>query len=253
MKIAVSGKGGSGKTTIAAILSIILREKGCKVLAIDCDPDSNLLSLFDRNAKLQSISGLKEMIKDRTAAGEGLFKLNPFVEDLPEKYSLNFNGIKIMQIGKFRNKTGCFCPENALVKSLISHLVLERDEVVILDMEAGIEHLTRGVVAGVDVLVLVVEPEIKSIATSLKIKTIADKLGVKNIKAICNKICGSNDKKYLKENLREIDLAGFISYNQSLRKERGSIDKAGQIKEELEKIWNSWGLSPSIVKKGREC
>ncbi|MFH1958527.1 MAG: ArsA-related P-loop ATPase [bacterium] len=252
MKIAVSGKGGSGKTTIAAILAIILREKGRKVLAIDCDPDSNLLSLFDGNAKLQSISGLKDMIKDRTGSGAGLFKLNPFVNDLPEKYSLNFNGIKIMQIGKFRNKTGCFCPENALVKSLISHLVLERDEVVILDMEAGIEHLTRGVVAGVDVLVLVVEPEIKSIATSLKIKTIAEKLGVKNIKAICNKICDDNDKEYLKENLREIDLAGFISYNQSLRKERGSIDKAGQIKEELEKIWNSWGLSPSIAKK-REC
>jgi len=236
VKIAVSGKGGSGKTTIAAILSVILREKGRKVLAIDCDPDSNLLSLFDRNAKLQSISGLKEMIKDRTAAEGGLFKLNPFVNDLPEKYSRDFNGIKVMQLGKFRNKTGCFCPENALVKSLISHLVLERDEVVILDMEAGIEHLTRGVVAGVDLLLLVIEPEEKSIGTSRKIKKLAENLGLKRIKAIGNKIWEKEDEEYLTGSLKEIDFAGFISYNHSLRKNHGKIDETGKIKEELKAI-----------------
>ncbi|MBA3051523.1 MAG: ArsA-related P-loop ATPase [Candidatus Omnitrophota bacterium] len=239
MKIAVSGKGGSGKTTIAALLAVILKERGFKVLAIDCDPDSNLLTLFDAKAELQSISGLKEMIKERTAADGGLFKLNPFVNDLPDKYSLDFDGIRIMQIGKYTNKTGCFCPENSLIKALISHLVLERDEAVVLDMEAGIEHLTRGVVAGVDMLFLIVEPEIKSIETARKIKELAEKLGVRHIEIIANKIWDESDKDYLRGKVGKIDFAGFISYNPNLRKERGKLKDTVQIKKELEKILDS--------------
>ena len=251
MKIAVSGKGGSGKTTIAAFLSLILREKGYKVLAIDCDPDSNLLSVFDRKCSLESVSSMKEMIKERTCAEGGYFKLNPFVADIPEKYSVDFNGIRIMQIGKYEDKTGCFCPENALVKSLISHIVLERNEAVVLDMEAGIEHLTRGVVAGVDVMLLVVEPEIKSVETARKIESIAAKLGIRKIKALANKIYDETDRNFLKENLRELDLAGYISYNQTIRRDRGSIDNASEIKKELERIWNQITLEVNNEKTRR--
>src|SRR3972149_10708751 len=151
MKLAVTGKGGVGKTTVVAGLARVLAERGQKVLAIDADPASNLaLALgFSKNQRLTPIAEMKELIEERTEAKPGsmggFFKLNPRVDDLPDKYSLLKDGIRLMVMGTVqKGGGGCVCPENVMVRTLVAHLLLGRDEVVILDMEAGGEHLGRG-------------------------------------------------------------------------------------------------------------
>jgi len=247
MKIAVSGKGGSGKTTVVYYLAQILKEEGFDVLCIDCDPDSNLLSLFDSKANLTPISQLKELIEERTQKEGGFFKLNPFVSDLPDKYSVEIDGIRIMNMGGYENKVGCFCPENALIRSLISHLILERDEAVILDMPAGIEHITRGVARGVEWFLVVVEPEEKSIQTALRIKKLAGEMGLKRIDMLGNKVLDEDDEKYLKSALD--GLIGFIHFDESLRKNRGKVTLNSNIKSELKQVWNKFRRE---YEKGRD-
>ena len=164
MKIAISGKGGVGKTLLASLLAKIFSESGYSVLAIDADPDANLAANlgFPNPDAIVPISELNELIEERVGAKPGqsgsFFKLNPEVDDLPEKYSAKFHGIRLMVMGRIkRGGTGCYCPEGALLQALLAHLLLQRDEVVILDMEAGIEHLTRGTAKAVDWLIVVVE------------------------------------------------------------------------------------------------
>jgi len=150
MKIAIGGKGGVGKTLLAALLSKTFVESGYSVIAIDADPDGNLAATlgFPHPEKIIPISEMSALIEERTGAppgkAGGYFKLNPRVDDLPENYSQEYSGIKLMVMGRLkRGGSGCYCPENALLQALVTHLLLGRDEVVILDMEAGIEHLGR--------------------------------------------------------------------------------------------------------------
>jgi len=173
MKIAISGKGGVGKTLLAASLSQIFAWAGYSVIAIDADPDANLASTlgYPNPEEITPISELGDLIEERTGMKPGqsgaFFKLNPKVDDLPEDYSVKLDGIKLMVMGRIkRGGTGCYCPEGALLQALLSHLLIHRDEVVILDMEAGIEHLARGTAKSVDRLIVVVEPGRRSIETA---------------------------------------------------------------------------------------
>lgn len=223
MKIAISGKGGVGKTLLASLLSQAFAGSGYSVLAIDADPNANLAATlgFPNADRITPISEMSALIEERTGARPGqiaaYFKLNPKVDDLPEKYCQEKNGIKLMVMGRIkRGGTGCYCPENALLQALITHLLLSRDEVVILDMEAGIEHLSRGTAKAVDKLVVVVEPSRRSIETALRIKELAKDIGLQNIAIVGNKIRSQSDREFLTSSLPNFEFLGFIPYDQAI-------------------------------------
>jgi len=223
MKIAISGKGGVGKTLLASLLSKIFVDSGYSVIAIDADPDANLAATlgFPQAEEITPISEMKELIEERTGARPGqpapYFKLNPKVDDIPEKYALKQNGIRLMRMGRIKKGgAGCYCPENALLKALLTHLLVARNEVVILDMEAGIEHLGRGTARAVDKLIVVVEPGRRSIETALSIEKLAAEIGLQNIAVVGNKIRSQSEKEFLISNLPGFEFLGFIPYDQAI-------------------------------------
>jgi CO dehydrogenase maturation factor len=248
MKIAISGKGGVGKTLLASLLSKIFADSGYSVLAIDADPDANLAANlgFPRPDEITPISELSDLIEERTGARPGqsapFFKLNPKVDDIPEKYSVKHDGVRLMVMGRIkRGGTGCYCPEGALLQALLSHLLIQRDEVVILDMEAGIEHLARGTARVVDKLIVVVEPGRRSIETARRIFSLAQDLGLKNIAVVGNKIRDQSEKEFLINSLPDTEFLGFIPYDQALvdadLANRSIIDSSKQIFNEVKNIY----------------
>ncbi|MDP2939311.1 MAG: AAA family ATPase [Candidatus Omnitrophota bacterium] len=246
MKIAITGKGGVGKTTIAAGLALIIKEKANKVITIDCDPDMNLgLTLgFPNYEKITPICEMKELIAQRTEV-ESLdkpstfFKLNPKVDDIPEKFAAEHNGIKLLVMGKVNKAgAGCMCPENTFIKNLLSHLILNQDEFVILDMVAGSEHLGRATAKYVDAFLIVTEPTNLSITTSHRIKNLCQEMGIKNIFFVGNKIRNDADKEFLKKDLRN-SFAGFISFSKMLELNRGLFQFEEQSKLEFENIYQT--------------
>ncbi|MFC2047637.1 AAA family ATPase [Chloroflexota bacterium] len=223
MKIAISGKGGVGKTLLSALLSYRFAESGYFVLAIDADPDANLAATlgFPESEKITPIVKMKELIEERTGARPGkaevYFKLNPRVDDLPDKYALKLNGIRLMVMGHVkRGGSGCYCPENVLLQALINHILLARDEVIILDMEAGIEHLGRATAKAVDKLIVVVEPGRRSIETAHTIDKLARDIGLQNIVVVGNKIRSQVEKEFLISSLPNFKFFGFIPYDQAI-------------------------------------
>jgi CO dehydrogenase maturation factor len=260
MKIAISGKGGVGKTLLSAFLSHIFAESGYSVIAIDADPDANLASTlgFPEPEKITPISELSDLIEERVGVRPGtpgsFFKLNPKVDDLPDSYSAKMDGIRLMSMGRIkRGGTGCYCPEGALLQALIGHLLLQRDEVVILDMEAGIEHLSRGTTKAVDKLIIVVEPGRRSIETALTISTLAKDLGLENIAVVGNKIRSEADKEFIKSSLPDIEILGFISYDPAINEadlaNKPLFTASPQTTEEVRNIYDkimSASRQPSI-------
>lgn len=242
MKIAITGKGGSGKTTLAAGLSILLSQKK-QVIAVDCDPDMNLgFSLgFPHPEKITPISEMKELIAERTESDldkpSGYFKLNPRVDDIPEKFCPEHNNIRLIVMGKV-NKAGggCLCPENVFIKRLVSHLVTNQRQVVILDMVAGTEHIGRATAESVDIFLVVAEPTQLGVNTGLNIKLLAKDLGIKRINFVGNKINGKLDLDFLKARLKE-NLLGFISFNKNLTESRGRFRFDENLKEEFQDIY----------------
>ncbi len=223
MKIAISGKGGVGKTLLAALLSKIFVESGYSVLAIDADPDANLAATlgFPHHEKITPISEMKDLIAERTGAQPGqagsFFKLNPKVDDLPENYSVRYDGIKLMVMGRVKKGgSGCYCPENAMLQTLLVHLLVARNEVVILDMEAGIEHLGRGTAKAVDKLIVVVEPGRRSVETAYAINNLAQDIGLRNIAVVGNKLRSQSEKEFLISSLPDFEFLGFIPYDQAI-------------------------------------
>jgi CO dehydrogenase maturation factor len=223
MKLAVSGKGGVGKTLLAAFLARLYAESGSSVFAIDADPDANLAATlgYPEPSKITPISEMSDLIEERVGVKPGqsgsFFRLNPKVDDLPEKLSVKIDSIRLMVMGRIkRGGTGCYCAEGALLQALISHLLLQRDEVVILDMEAGIEHLTRGTVKSVDKLIIVVEPGRRSIETAQTISSLAKDLGLPKVVIVGNKIRNTADRDFIKASMPSADIPGFISFNPAI-------------------------------------
>ncbi len=223
MKIAISGKGGVGKTLLSALLSQTFADSGYSVLAIDADPSPSLAATlgFPQAEKIIPIAEMKDLVEERTGARPGeivtYFKLNPKVDDIPEKYWREHDGVKLMVMGQLkRGGSGCYCAENVLLQALVSHLLLARNEVVILDMEAGIEHLTRATARAVDKLIIVVEPGRRSVETAYRIKELAQDIGLSNIAVVGNKIKSQAEKDFLISSLPGFKFLGFISYDQAV-------------------------------------
>lgn len=222
MKIAVSGKGGVGKTTLSSALARLYADEGFNVLAVDADPAGHLSSALglpeDKGVKITPLIEMKELIEKRTGGKGGIFKLNPKVDDLPEKLAVNINGVKLIQTGGFRKaESGCFCPENALLKSLLKYILVNSEDVVILDMEAGFEHLTRGTARSVDAMIIVAEPGLRSIKSAKTIARLSMELGINHIFYIGNKVHNNEDCKYILKNLNPSEnIIGYISYDKNI-------------------------------------
>jgi CO dehydrogenase maturation factor len=249
MKIAISGKGGVGKTLLSAFLANIFSKNGYSVIAIDADPDANLAATlgFNHTEKIVPISELDDLIEERVGVRPGqsgsIFKLNPKVDDLPEKYSVKINGIRLMSMGRIkRGGTGCYCPEGALLQSLMSHLLIQSNEVVIMDMEAGIEHLSRGTTKAVDKLIIVVEPGQRSIETAQTINELARDIGVENIAIVGNKIRNETDKEFIKSSLPDAEFLGFIPYDPAITEadlaSRPVIESSREASQEVQAIYD---------------
>jgi CO dehydrogenase maturation factor len=258
MKIAISGKGGVGKTLLSAFLSQIFAENGYSVIAIDADPDANLAATlgFKEPEKITPISEMEDLIEERVGVRPGtsgsFFALSPRVDDLPEKYSVKKDNIRLMVMGRIkRGGTGCYCPEGALLQALLKHLLLQRDEVVIMDMEAGIEHLSRGTTGAVDKLIIVVEPGRRSIETAQTIANLARDLGLENLALVGNKIHHESDKEFIRSSLPGMDVLGFVSYDPAINEAdladrplfTASPRTAGEIREIYDRLITAGGKS----------
>ena len=209
-KIAVTGKGGVGKTTLAALLAHLYAEAGQPDIAVDADPAASLADALGVPEKLAAhlapIAEMDALIFERTGAkpgsSGGFFTINPRVDDIPEQFSLLHRGIRLLRLGTIsKGGSGCICPESAVLKSLVTHVILYRDEVLILDMEAGIEHLGRATAGAVDAFLIVVEPGRRSLNTAAAIFRLAGDIGVKRCYAVGNKVRSDADRSYIGDSL----------------------------------------------------
>jgi CO dehydrogenase maturation factor len=220
LKIAISGKGGVGKTTLSSLLCYLFAEDGA-VLAIDADPDANLGSAlgFDQIEldQITAISTDKDLIKQRTGAEPGvsgqMFTLNPKVDDIPDKYVAERKGVKLLRMGKIPSGgSGCACAGNTLLKQLLRHTVVHRNETVILDMEAGLEHFGRGTAESVDAFIVVIEPGQRSMETAREVIRLAKDIGIEKVFAVVNKVHQGQWEK-INSMLNFIPVLGYFPFD----------------------------------------
>lgn len=215
-KIAIGGKGGVGKTTICAVWAELFAEDGFDVLAIDADPNTNLAMAFGVSSKTspQPLIEMKELIAERTGSGKdagAYFRLNPKVSDLPERYWLKTNNVKLLVLGAITQAgAGCACPEGAFLKALLTYTILQRQELVLVDLAAGVEFMGRASVQGIDAMVTVVEPGSRSIETANNMARMAGELGIKKVAAIANKITEIAEVELIRSQLKDIFLLGGL-------------------------------------------
>lgn len=219
MKIALSGKGGVGKTTLSALLAQVYADRGRDVLAVDADPSPCLAGALgfpeELRAQLHPISEMDELIAERTGAKPGtvggFFTLNPRVDDIPERFSVSHRGVRLLEMGAVDiGGAGCICPEGAMLKTLFTHLLFRKDDILILDMYAGVEHLGRATVDFVDVMLVVVEPTRRSLGTAEQIKKLANDIGLTRLWLVGNKVRDEQEARFLEQETPGIPVLGTL-------------------------------------------
>ena len=238
MKVAITGKGGVGKTTFASTLCRLYADEGRKVLAADVDPDANLglaLGLTEEEVNaIVPVSKMKELAKERTAANASntFYKLNPEVSDLPDALSRDVNGVKLLVMGTVdTGGSGCVCPEHVMLKAILSNLVFRKDDVV---------HLGRGTASMMDQFIVVIEPGARSIQTYSRIKELAKDIGITKVRVVANKVRDGEDEAFIRARIPEEDFLGFIHYNPDIidadRHGQSPYDFSAQAVEEIRAI-----------------
>ena len=247
MKLAITGKGGVGKTTLSSTLARLYADEGRTVLAADVDPDANLglaLGLTQEQVdEIIPISKMRDLAKERTGASDDnkFYKLNPYVADIPEKFAKDINGVKLLVMGTVDvGGSGCVCPEHVMLKSILSALTYRKDDVVIMDMEAGLEHLGRGTAMNMEQFIVVIEPGARSVQTYRNVKRLAKDLGVKRVRVVANKVRDEKDEEFVRNNIPAEDLLGMIHYNLEImdadRQGKSPYDFSPKAIEEIRKI-----------------
>lgn len=247
MKLAITGKGGVGKTTLASTLARLYADEGRTVLAADVDPDANLglaLGLTQEEVdEIVPISKMRTLVEERTGATDAnkFYKLNPYVADIPEKYGKDINGVKLLVMGTVDvGGSGCVCPEHVMLKSILSTLTYRKNDVVIMDMEAGLEHLGRGTAAGMDQFIVVIEPGARSVQTYKNVKRLALDLGIRQVRVVANKVRDEADEAFIRGAIPEADLLGILHYNPEVidadRQGKSPYDFSPKAIEEIRKI-----------------
>lgn len=246
MKIAIAGKGGVGKTTLAALLCWALKDTEADVLAVDADPDTNLGFVlgFPDAQNITPIIQMKGLIKERMEVQEGnrsLFKLNPKIDDIPDRFIREHKGIKLIVMGTVKLAGGgCFCPENTFLKRLLHQIVLRQNEHIVVDFEAGVEHLGRGTASKFEYLIVVVEPTRLSFDSFKRIYPLAKALGIKKILAAANRVRTKEETDFINSHLDKTQILGTISYSESCleanRTGNWEVLKRDKIYQEVKKI-----------------
>jgi CO dehydrogenase maturation factor len=252
MRIAIAGKGGAGKTTLAASLARGLKRKGRSVIAVDADPDGNLASALGVRPERvpEPVARMRDLVRERTEAGEEgwgkMFKLNPKVDDIPERFSVDAGGVRLLVLGTVETGgKGCMCPEGAVLKALMQHLLLRVPDDVVLDMEAGLEHMGRASASGVDAMIVVVEPGMRSVQTARRVQALAADIGVKDVSVVMNKVSDGREREALEAALDGATVLGVLPYSEALARadlegrsvdvEDGAfVDAVGRVGEALE-------------------
>jgi len=248
-KIAVTGKGGVGKTSFASLMAYVLAQGGQKVYAIDADPNATLAHALgfppELAAQVTPIVEMDDLIEERTGARPGeygrMFKLNPRVDDIPERFSVEHRGVHLLQMGTVRGAgAGCVCPENAVLRMLVTHLLLRERETVILDMVAGLEHLGRGTARAVDAMFTIVEPGTRSIDTAKRIASLARDLRVESLWVVANKVRRASDEAFIREHLDGLPLVGTLPFSERAieadMENRALYDAAPELAERTRQI-----------------
>lgn len=219
MKIAITGKGGVGKTTLTALLAQTYADQGLQVLAVDADPSPCLAGALgfprELTEKLSPIAEMDDLIYERTGAHKGeigsFFALNPRVDDLPEKYSVQHRGVRLLSMGAVETGgSGCICPEAALLKTLFTHLIFKENDTLLLDMYAGVEHLGRATVDFVDAMIIMVEPTRRSFGTAAQIKKLANDIGLDRLYLVGNKVRNEEEIHFLQIETPGLPILGFL-------------------------------------------
>lgn len=221
MKIAISGKGGVGKTTIAASLAKLFAQSHSHVYAVDGDPDACLAAAVgipeETINELKPMVELKDVISQKSAGGGALFSLNPQVDDVLDDYCIKQGNIRFLRMGGVKKGgEACYCRENTFLSAVVSSLLLEKNDIVIMDMGAGIEHLTRGTARGVDLMIIVVEPSKNSVNTAKLVRDLAAELGISKSKIIGNKIRNERERDFISSNFPANDILGFVEFDEEV-------------------------------------
>jgi CO dehydrogenase maturation factor len=219
MKLAITGKGGVGKTTLTALLAQTYADLGRGVLTVDADPSPCLAGALgfppERRAQLHPIAEMDSLIEERTGAKPGMvggfFTINPRVEDLPERFSVLHRGVRLLEMGSVDlGGSGCICPESAMLKTLFTHLLFRKEDILLLDMYAGVEHLGRATVDFVDAMLVVVEPTRRSLGTAEQIKKLANDIGLQRLYLVGNKVRNGEEAKFLETEIPDLPVLGFL-------------------------------------------
>jgi CO dehydrogenase maturation factor len=249
MKLAITGKGGVGKTTLTALLAQTYANASRDVLAVDADPSPCLAGALgfpeELRAKLHPIAEMDELIEERTGAKPGtvggFFTINPRVDDIPERFSITHRGVRLLEMGSVElGGSGCICPEAAMLKTLFTHLLFRKDDILLLDMYAGVEHLGRATVDFVDAMLIVVEPTRRSLGTAAQIKKLANDIGLKRLYLVGNKVRDEDEAKFLETETPGLPVLGYLPADLKVQEaDRLNIpvyDHVPALKEAAEKI-----------------